>query len=584
MNRKWRIPLILAASFVACASSASSRLVASDSASIAPSHVDLLLMVERPVFVRLHILRDGANQRAGWSARIEESFESYDEDGDGKLSARELVTIAWLAPQVEELDSKGLRRFLRTHRIRRLASDEPVTRDEFRQLAERLQPPFAVNNIRTTGQVAVLFDFLDNDDDERIEIPGDPHFVMASLAAIDFDDDELVSFEELTAIRPNGRNQLATPRPLAVDRGTMAWRGTSGRNQFIDLTGVQSLREVAMMFYSNYMQEVARVKQAADADSSAIPGAIKYLLTNEMSGLSEDAFAHADTDGNASLDEDEIEAYLASPFPDVEIDVYMGEQPKAIAAEDIRLRPGASDDGFVRVVANESSRVRLFIGSNEYEFGVAGTNSTVDTSIYEQQFQASDRDNNQYLDPDEAQRTGVFRQVFKSMDADGDEKLFVEEMTSWITNAYADATARTQMSVALRGQALFSALDRDANQRLTRRELTDAVPTLTELDRDGDGAVTTGELPRRFFLQFGPAEPTGLPIRQAFALNQGIRTAQPSRSQREQSPAWFRQMDRNGDGDLSEREFLAPLQYFESLDSNGDGLIDPSEASAAAEL
>jgi hypothetical protein len=37
-------------------------------------------------------------------------------------------------------------------------------------------------------------------------------------------------------------------------------------------------------------------------------------------------------------------------------------------------------------------------------------------------------------------------------------------------------------------------------------------------------------------------------------------------------------MDRNGDGDVSAREFLGTAAQFQSLDRNGDGLIDNSEA------
>ena len=47
-------------------------------------------------------------------------------------------------------------------------------------------------------------------------------------------------------------------------------------------------------------------------------------------------------------------------------------------------------------------------------------------------------------------------------------------------------------------------------------------------------------------------------------------------------PLWFRKMDRNGDGDVSPREFLGTLEDFRKIDTDGDGLIDAQEAAAAA--
>ncbi len=40
-------------------------------------------------------------------------------------------------------------------------------------------------------------------------------------------------------------------------------------------------------------------------------------------------------------------------------------------------------------------------------------------------------------------------------------------------------------------------------------------------------------------------------------------------------------MDRNGDGDISQREFLGPPELFARLDADANGLLDAREADAA---
>ena len=52
----------------------------------------------------------------------------------------------------------------------------------------------------------------------------------------------------------------------------------------------------------------------------------------------------------------------------------------------------------------------------------------------------------------------------------------------------------------------------------------------------------------------------------------------PTGAEASRAPAWFRAMDRNGDGVISPREFLGPPEVFRKLDLNGDGVISPEEA------
>ena len=42
-------------------------------------------------------------------------------------------------------------------------------------------------------------------------------------------------------------------------------------------------------------------------------------------------------------------------------------------------------------------------------------------------------------------------------------------------------------------------------------------------------------------------------------------------------------MDKNGDGDLTPREFLGDEKLFRQIDRNGDGFIEPEEAAKIPE-
>jgi hypothetical protein len=119
----------------------------------------------------------------------------------------------------------------------------------------------------------------------------------------------------------------------------------------------------------------------------------------------------------------------------------------------------------------------------------------------------------------------------------------------------------------------FEILDADGDGQLGARELRSAWERLADADADGRRA---GFVPAPDWdapvltLTFTPgvAAAPGVPL---------LRRAVPRTG-----PEWFRAMDRNGDGDVSPREFLGTAEAFRRLDRDGDGLLSPEEAEAAA--
>src|SRR5262249_20182789 len=114
--------------------------------------------------------------------------------------------------------------------------------------------------------------------------------------------------------------------------------------------------------------------------------------------------------------------------------------------------------------------------------------------------------------------------------------------------------------------------------RLSIREMRNAWKRLAMHDRDGTGAVAKDQIPRQYELQVGgtPFVSGRVPVMQPG-------TTRPVSAPEQRGPLWFRKMDVNGDGDVSEREWLGSMEDFRKIDTDGDGLISVEEAEKADE-
>jgi Ca2+-binding EF-hand superfamily protein len=187
-----------------------------------------------------------------------------------------------------------------------------------------------------------------------------------------------------------------------------------------------------------------------------------------------------------------------------------------------------------------------------------------------------DQDQNDYLDEREARQIGQLN--FKMLDANGDGKLFFDEIGQYIDAQAAAAAVRLVIGVVDHDHALFEALDTNGDQQLGRRELGRLAGRLKTWDRDGDGQLAFDEVPRRYTLRVAQDQPQ-LPFDEPYSL--AYTNVAAVGSQPKSAPAWFTEMDRNSDGDVSRREFLGTAAQFRKIDADGDALIDPDEATRA---
>jgi hypothetical protein len=172
-----------------------------------------------------------------------------------------------------------------------------------------------------------------------------------------------------------------------------------------------------------------------------------------------------------------------------------------------------------------------------------------------------------------AQRLRFELELFELIDADSDEKIFVDEMKAYALALSEPAVATCRINIYDSGYGFFTALDANADGRVSEREKRQAAAALAGLERDGNTGIRQNEPVRHFHIEFGRGTyqlfgPTDQPTAQTPAL---------ARRQLA-GPIWFQRMDRNNDGDLIWNEFLGPRWVFDQLDGDADELLDPQEA------
>jgi Ca2+-binding EF-hand superfamily protein len=161
-------------------------------------------------------------------------------------------------------------------------------------------------------------------------------------------------------------------------------------------------------------------------------------------------------------------------------------------------------------------------------------------------------------------------EFFSYADRDGHGKLTLAELEDYLKLIELGMKSSVWLTVRDRDLNPFHFLDSDGDGRLSYRELLAGSQLLS---RD-DGEAS---LPMQFqFSAGGPAIKVlgGVPI-------PAIKPGKSRIARQAKVPAWFKAMDRNGDGVISRSEFLGPRELFKKLDIDGDGVITPEEAENA---
>jgi Ca2+-binding EF-hand superfamily protein len=264
---------------------------------------------------------------------------------------------------------------------------------------------------------------------------------------------------------------------------------------------------------------------------------------------------------------------LEPPGPrpiDVDLTVEFGNGPEHPAG--ITLTPTHPPDAASawRTRVSERGTVQVRHADTWIELRVAAApERTLEQARHEwwHQFAAADRDNDGRVGSLEIQ-TPELQRAFALVDQNSDRTISKAEMSvyleTYLPREQAVNASRVVVAISEEGRGLFDLLDANGDGRLGLRELRAAPRAALEADRNGDGRLEAEELPQAIFVLTVYCGLTPAKLETGLATVAG--------------PLWFQGMDRNGDGDVSQREFLGNPASFRQIDRDGDELIDLEEA------
>jgi Ca2+-binding EF-hand superfamily protein len=501
----------------------------------------------RPVLQRLHVRVDGRPFTAGWDEYLGRLFRFFDRDGDAVLTKEEGERVPAAEEFLIRMRGEGFSRNL-TASFADLDTDPVdgiVTPEELAAYYRRSGAgPLVVVSGQGPGFPAdrltdALFRHLDTDRDgqlSRKELLAAP----AALRELDQDDDEMVSARELI------------PEPAAASSAAVVGGGGMDGSAFLFVSPEEPSEELARRLLAHY-----------DRDGNG-------RLSRAEVGLSQADFDRLDTNHDGTLDAGELARFRDRP-PDVEFVIRLGKLAAGEAQAEMVGRPplvGAvrGMDGGALVLTIGDAQINLRRGG---EPGPSPGGDRV-RQIYLAEFKAADAQGRGYVEAKQvtSPQFALLRPVLPLADRDGDGKLTEAELLAYLDVLAEASTHCTVCLVDNRGRGLFEFLDANRDGRLGERELRTAWARLAPWDRDGDGRIARSEVPKQFQLTLGLGRP-------------GLRAMSPGAAVPTRGPLWFRKMDRNGDGDVSPREFLGTPADFRRIDADGDGLIDAKEAERA---
>lgn len=380
-----------------------------------------------------------------------------------------------------------------------------------------------------------LLALLDRDESKSLDVQ-ERSAALTRLKSRDADDNDALEAAEITGELPSSMVRLAVDRPSTAVPPDAILLGPTAMQAAV----FTALRQ--------------KYKNAHG------------VLVAESFPLFPELFAALDRDRDGTVELTEVLG-LNQVQPHVVLQVEMAAQKANLKIESLAAEIRTVTDQRNKQVL-EMPGVRITLTANP-SAQPAARNYEMQSKTLLTQF---DKDGNGYLDKTELLVPGQF----ELYDEDGDGKAYPAEIAAGYALQTAPQQTQIVANVVHQSNSLFETVDANSDGRLSLREMRSAGERLTALDKDQDQSIAGREIPEAISVSF--ALGTGVNS----VLTRAINTFSTSASTRSNAaPAWFTRMDRNGDGDVTLKEFLGTEDEFQRLDASGDGLLDSKEARAA---
>ncbi|MBS0205632.1 MAG: hypothetical protein JSS49_22240 [Planctomycetes bacterium] len=519
------------------------RLLAAEGAIPKPSAEvrDVILMLGNgPLHVRLNLSVGKKSPAEARQETVNRLLKELDANADGKLSREE----AQRSPLFREKQRDKAAEFIKSLNV-----DLSVSPKDIEKRIEQLGGETVVYRQNTEASLTddQVFKNLDVDGDGIIS-EAEMTDAVDGLLAKDTDDDECVTLEEFI--------------PQSTEVQSLVPRANVARSQ------TTSVAEIIRDTHQTLLP--AQMIRKYDTDRNNKLSAAELNWTGEKL-----ATCDADKDGQLSVKE---LANLRNTPVDLElaVDVIRADGERMLRV--LQVVGGRS--------ANDSAPdlVKVSLPTAELTFSVRDIDPfETSMTIALRAFNELDADKNGYLDKGETRMRERFgRGLFDQIDADGDGKIFGEEMKDFIRTRGEPVATTCHVTAFSDGAGFFSAIDTNGDRRLSVREMRNADRSLARMDVDQKPGLSEQEPVRQYRIEFvrGIFNPFGSTER---SVNPPVATDVVAINNRTSvGPVWFQRWDRNNDGDITWREFLGPRAAFDELDADRDELIDPKEAEAAS--